>query len=115
MADEITVDATMRITNSDLEFTKRETGVVSTQIEGTRYSARSTDVNTVSVNLEIDSEITTAGISMFTNHSSDENITITTNVILKPGEVAIFRPDSTTIGVVSNVSSARLEWWVNQD
>jgi len=115
MADEVTIDATMRIDNEELSFTKRETGVTVTETEGTRYSARSTDVNTVSSNLDIDTEITTAGISMFINHSNNNSITLTTNVVLRPGEVAMFRPDSTTIPVVSNSSTARLEWFVNQN
>ena len=113
MANEITVTTNLRCKNGYYDQAQNIVNYQKTQT-GTHMSSDIIAVNTVGETLEIAPDITTCGYALFRNIGAN-TISITVDIKLEGGDVALFIPNSTSITATSFGGDSELYYWINED
>lgn len=114
-ADEINVQATMRVQNGDFSLTR---AIPSLSIDQTgKNMAYGIQELTHSTNtLTVNSDVGTGGYSWFRNLGTND-IIVAVNMKLKASDVALLRVASTNISAycVTSGKTSRVEYWINEE
>lgn len=115
-ADEITIQATMRVVNGDFEL-QRSVGSLSVDQTGRAMSSGIQNITTNTNTLVVSSDVTTGGYSWFRNVGTNA-VTVQVYMLLNPSDVALLHVASTNITAYTtgtNAPTTFLEYWINQE
>jgi hypothetical protein len=115
-ADEITIQATMRVSNGNFELT-RSVGSLSIDQTGRAMSYGIQTITTNSTTLVVGSDVTTGGYSWFRNVGTNA-VTVQVYMLLNPSDIALLPVASTNITAYTsgtNSEATFLEYWINQE
>jgi len=114
-ADEINIQAAMRVENGDFSLTRSIPSLVIDQT-GKNMAYGIQDLTYLTNTLTIGTDVATGGYSWFRNLGTNDVI-VAVNVLLKASDVALLRVASTNIGAycVTSGQTSRVEYWINEE
>jgi hypothetical protein len=115
-ADEITIQATMRVRNGDFEL-QRSVGSLSVDQTGRGMAYGIQAISTNTNTLVVSSDVVTGGYSWFRNVGTNA-VTVQVYMRLNPSDIALLPVASTNITAYTsgtNSETTFLEYWINQE
>lgn len=114
-ADEINIQASMRVNNGDFSLTRSIPSLAVDQT-GNNMAYGIQDLDYTTNTLTINTDVGTGGYSWFRNLGTNDVI-VSVNMLLKASDVALLRVASTNISAycVTSGHTSRVEYWVNEE
>jgi hypothetical protein len=114
-ADEINIQASMRVNNGDFSLTRSIPSLAVDQT-GKNMAYGIQDLTYVTNTLTINTDVATGGYSWFRNIGTAD-VVVAVNMLLKASDVALLRVASTNITAycVTSGQTSRVEYWVNEE
>ena len=118
MADELKINLSVSFSKGGANFTKQKS--INIDVSGDSYTSAVQNIGTTEEALTLVPDLTTPGYVILINLDSTNYVEVgsTTGVYdlkLKPGELALYRHNSSTIYAKANTSAINLEYIVVED